>query len=134
MKRFLTILIAALISPALAFASPVGLWSRTGDGGESHVRITQDAATFTGTIEWMENPRNDTENPDPALRDRPLVGVDIFVSTEELSPTKWRGQLYNPEDGNTYSGTLEELNATTLELEGCVFIVLCRQDTWTRLE
>lgn len=134
MKRFFTFLIAALLAPAFALASPLGLWSRTGDNGESHIRITQDGPTFIGTIEWMENPRKDTENPDPAKRDRDLVGVDIFISTEEISPTKWRGQLYNPEDGNTYSGTLEELNATTLELEGCVFIVLCRQDTWTRLE
>lgn len=134
MKRFLTLLIAVLLAPAFALASPIGLWSRTGDGGESHIRITQDGPTFIGTIEWMENPRNDTRNPDESLRDRPLVGVDIFISTEEVSPTKWAGELYNPEDGRTYSGTLEELNATTLELEGCVLLVFCRSDTWTRLE
>lgn len=123
-----------LASALAASASPVGLWSRTGENGESHIRIALQGSIYTGTIDWMENPRNDTENPDTALQGRPLVGVQIFTSTEEISPTKWEGMLYNPEDGRTYNGSLEQTSANTLELEGCVLVVFCRSDTWTRLE
>ena len=88
---------------------------------------------YSGTIEWMENPRNDTQNPNPDLRDRPLVGIQIFNDMEQLNPIKWGGSLYNPEDGRTYAGTLTIIDENTLELEGCAFIIFCQSDTWTRV-
>ena len=133
MKRFVIAVLAFLFAPALALADPSGLWSRSNEQGESHIRVAAAGDVYTGTIEWMENPRNDTENPDPALQDRPLVGVQIFNDMEQLNPTKWGGSLYNPEDGRTYSGTLTIIDENTLELEGCAFIIFCRSDTWTRV-
>ena len=134
MKCFAATLFAALLSPALAFADPAGLWTRTNAAGETHIRIEAVNSLYTGTIEWMENPRNDIYNFDPGLRDRPLVGLQIFVDMIETSPTTWEGSLYNPEDGHTYAGTVTEVDATTLELEGCANIILCQSDTWTRVE
>ena len=133
MKRFIAATLALAFTPAVAFAEPAGLWTRTNDTGETHIRIAAEGDLYTGTIEWMEHPRNDTENPNPDLQDRPLVGVQIFGDMAQTSPTTWEGSLYNPEDGNTYSGTLTEVSATTLELEGCAFIILCQSDTWTRV-
>ena len=135
MKRFFIAVLAFVLAPALALAAdPSGLWSRTNDAGETHIRIAPSGSVFTGTIEWMENPRNDTENPDPALQDRPLVGVQIFNDMAQVSDVKWEGSLYNPEDGNTYEGSLTVIDANTLELEGCVRIIIfpiCDSDTWT---
>lgn len=133
MKLLSMAIMAALVAPTLAFADPSGLWSRTNDAGETHIRIAPAGMDYTGTIEWMENPRNDIHNPNPDLRDRPLVGVQIFEDMTQTGADLWEGSLYNPEDGNTYSGTLEIIDANTLELQGCVFIILCQSDTWTRV-
>lgn len=136
MKRFLIAFVALIVSVSFALANPSGLWSRSNDQGETHIRIAPDGELYTGTIEWMENPRNDTENPDDDLKDRPLVGVQIFNDMEQVSNTKWEGSLYNPEDGKTYEGSLEIEDANTLELEGCVVIIIfpiCQSDTWTRV-
>ena len=135
MKRFASLLIALILAPTLALASPVGLWSRTGPNGETKIEIEQDGVNYTGTIAWMENPRNDTNNPDPALQDRPLVGVQLFNDMTQINENRWEGSLYNPEDGNTYEGSVTVLGPDTLELEGCVTIIIfpiCQSDTWTR--
>jgi uncharacterized protein (DUF2147 family) len=44
---------------------------------------------------------------------------------------KWSGQVYNAEDGKTYSGNLTLANANTIKLQGCV-MVICKTKTWTR--
>lgn len=135
MKKLLAALLFVLLVPAFALAqtAPEGLWSRTNDQGETHIKIEPAGTKFTGTIDWMENPRNDTQNPNPDLRNRPLVGVQIFEDMTQVSGTKWEGSLYNPEDGNTYSGSLEVINQDELKLQGCVFIIFCQSDTWTRV-
>jgi uncharacterized protein (DUF2147 family) len=79
-------------------------------------------------------PKTDDRNPDPRLRGRPLVGVQIVV---RMAPTgqrgRWAGQVYNPEDGGLYPATLTLLGARALRLEGCIIRdVLCLGQTWTR--
>ena len=136
MKRFIAATLALMLTPTFALADPVGLWTRTNETGETHIRVAQEGEVYTGTIEWMEVPRNDIYNPNPDLRDRPLVGVQIFGDMVETSPTTWEGSLYNPEDGNTYDGTVTEIDENTLELEGCVTIIIipiCDSDTWARV-
>lgn len=133
MKRFAIAVLALAFTPALAMANPSGVWSRSNEAGETKIEIEEcNNQQYCGTIVWMENPRNDTENPDPNLQGRPLVGVQIFNDMEQVNTNKWEGSLYNPEDGNTYNGSLTQLDNNTLELEGCAFIVFCQSDTWTR--
>jgi uncharacterized protein (DUF2147 family) len=43
------------------------------------------------------------------------------------------GQVYNAEDGKTYSGKITPLGANQLKLRGCVFFPLCKTQTWTRV-
>lgn len=136
MKLFTLAVAAALLVPSISFADPSGLWSRTNENGETHIRIAPAGPIYTGTIEWMENPRNDEFNPVVELQDRPLVGIQIFEDMTQVSDVKWEGSLYNPEDGNTYDGSLTVVDANTLELEGCVTIIIfpiCDSDTWTRV-
>lgn len=74
--------------------------------------------------------RRDANNPDPALRDRPLAGIviaDRFTKVDRgnardsgSTTLKWRGRLYNTLDGVTYAGTMNLLNKDTITLVGCV--------------
>jgi uncharacterized protein (DUF2147 family) len=46
---------------------------------------------------------------------------------------KWSGQVYNAEDGKTYSGSLTLQDANTIKLEGCILGgLVCKAATWTR--
>ena len=133
MKKLTAFFVALMVLPTFAMAEPTGFWSRSNAAGETKIEIEPcNNQQYCGTIVWMENPRNDTENPDPNLRDRPLVGVQIFNDMAQVNANKWEGSLYNPEDGNTYSGSLTQVCPDTLELEGCAFIIFCQSDTWTR--
>ncbi len=49
-------------------------------------------------------------------------------------PTEWTGgEIYNAEDGKTYSATLTLNVNDTLNVRGCVFVPLCKTQTWTRV-
>jgi uncharacterized protein (DUF2147 family) len=46
---------------------------------------------------------------------------------------KWAGEVYNVEDGKTYSGSITMESATALKLQGCVLGgLICKGQTWTR--
>lgn len=124
------VLLVIFYREAMAQSNVSALWSRTNENGESHIRITEQNGAFVGTIEWMENPRKDVNNPDANLRERSLIGIRIFSDMVQDKVNTYKGTLYNPEDGKTYSGTLTIKNAQTLELRGCVIWPLCKTDTW----
>jgi hypothetical protein len=45
----------------------------------------------------------------------------------DTTADKWKGQVYNAEDGKTYSGSITLVNATTLNLQGCALGGLIRR-------
>lgn len=76
----------------------------------------------------------DERNKDPVLRSRPMLGLQILVLRQGSEPTIYDGEVYNPEDGNTYSGYMEMLGPDLVRLNGCVlFNVICRGEDWVRV-
>jgi uncharacterized protein (DUF2147 family) len=48
-------------------------------------------------------------------------------------PNKWSGQVYNPEDGKTYTGNIAMASPDTIKVQGCIMGgVICKTNTWTR--
>jgi uncharacterized protein (DUF2147 family) len=81
-----------------------------------------DPATFT-----------DIRNKDPELRGRPMLGLQILTLLPSTKPNIYDGDIYNPEDGNTYSGYVEMTGPDVARLNGCVlFNVVCRGEDWVR--
>jgi len=74
-------------------------------------------------------PNNDAYNDNPALRDRPILGIRILQNLR-WEDGAWRGRVYNPEDGGTYRAVVRPGRGGTLEVEGCVSL-FCRGVTWT---
>ena len=82
-----------------------------------------DPATFT-----------DVRNKDPLLRDRPMQGLQILTLYPSTKPNIYDGEIYNPQDGNTYSGYVEMKSQDLATLNGCVmFNVLCKGEDWVRV-
>jgi len=74
----------------------------------------------------------DANNKDPAMRSRPIQGMQILL----LKPTSnfyfYDGQIYNPQDGNVYGGSVEVKGPETMLLKGCALYVICQEQLWTR--
>lgn len=72
-------------------------------------------------------------NKDPALRDRPILGLELLTLTRQKGDAIFEGTVYNPQDGETYDGFVEITGPDTVELNGCVFFNrICRGEEWTR--
>lgn len=63
-------------------------------------------------------PRLDDNNPNPGLRNRPVVGLQIINGMKPTGPNSWKGKLYNSDDGHTYTA-YAKLNGSALEVQGC---------------
>jgi uncharacterized protein (DUF2147 family) len=130
----------ALLGVERAFADPVGTWLT--ENGRSRVRIAACGAGLCGTVIWLKDPEDpetgkpklDTKNADASKRTRPLVGVAILLGAKPAGPNKWVGQVYNAEDGKTYDGTLTEVSANEVRLQGCALGgLVCKSQSWMRV-
>lgn len=87
-------------------------------------------------IEWIapDEPHIDTKNPDPGLHGRSLIGVQFFSGFEQEQSGAWTGgELYNPRDGQKYTGSIEQIGPNRLELKGCALFIFCRTQIWHRV-
>lgn len=77
--------------------------------------------------------RADVNNPNPSLRKRPLCGLQIGTHFHLANSNRAEdGQLYDPESGKTYSGSMTQ-RGDKLMLRGYIGIPLFgRTEVWTR--
>ena len=79
------------------------------------------------------NAITDVMNKDPAMRERPMLGLQILTLKATTNPWHFTGDIYNPQDGNTYSGEISVKDADSIVLKGCALYVLCQEQVWTRV-
>ena len=135
MKRLFALAAMLALAPGFAFAadpSPVGDWLVK--DGYGIIRIDNCAGKMWGIVAWEKSAGIDKENPDPAKRARPTLGVPIVIGMAPTKPNRWEGEIYNTENGKLYSGSISMADENTLQLEGCLFPnFLCGGQTWTRV-
>ncbi|MGJ3230349.1 MAG: DUF2147 domain-containing protein [Oceanicaulis sp.] len=125
-----------------AAESPLtGLWATSEEGGRVRIDACEDApAALCGelvdaAVLQAEPDRRDINNPDDALRERPLRGVHVIDGFERGEDGEWTpGVLYDPEEGrNIRRGYIKLIGEDRLEVRGCVAFI-CRTQVWTRVE
>lgn len=57
---------------------------------------------------------------------------EILRNAAKNGVNSWKGDLFNPEDGKTYGGSVTYDSTTKLTLTGCLMGFLCQSETWTR--
>jgi uncharacterized protein (DUF2147 family) len=115
-----------------AAAEPTGEWLVKNQ--EARVRIEECANGLWGFLSWTREPNVDSNNPDPAKRSRPIVGVPIVRNLKPAGPNKWQGEAYNVANGKTYSVSISLLSDNELSIQGCVLGgLLCGGENWTRV-
>jgi len=137
-KLVATLLIAGLSqSHADALPAVDGVWL-SGDG-DGWIEISATPSGLSGVIAGSPNasedrPDMDEKNPDPALRDRPLVGLNLFAGFEYDGDRRWKGgTIYDPNSGKTYRCIVTVVDVDTLKVRGYVGVpLLGRTEVWTR--
>lgn len=144
-----TVLLILIVAGTATFTTPdalasdvVGEWATPGYSARVDVRPCQGAPEkLCGAITWLwesvdphGKPLADAKHPDASRRGQPLVGLEMLSGFKPGSVVgTWvDGQIYNPEDGRTYSSKMKLRSPDVLEVEGCV-LILCAKQVWRRV-
>ncbi len=135
-----TFCVTALLTAATAFgAGPsdiLGSW--TTDGGDSRLEFFKCGEKICGKIVWLKQPnyidkkdgpvgktKVDRKNPDPALRNRPILGLQVMKGLTAKGDKRWEnGTCYDPETGKSYKCKMQLVSPHRLELRGYIGISL----------
>jgi uncharacterized protein (DUF2147 family) len=129
------VLAIAVGAPAAANAAAedaAGTWKDTETGGICSI-YTCDGGICVKVVTPSKGREKDDNNPDPALKGRSMAGVVIMTGATKDGSDRWKGKLYNSEDGSTYTGYVIVTNKDEVKLEGCVLGgIICKSRIWRR--
>jgi uncharacterized protein (DUF2147 family) len=133
----LTAFLRASPASAQADAEVTGVWLT--QAGDARVRVSKCGGGICGVIVWLRQPIDpatgkpaiDDKNPNPALARRPMIGLPLFTGMRPAGPNKWSGQIYDADDGRSYSSSVSVAGRDSLRVEGCVG-AFCGGETWSR--
>ncbi|WP_461103779.1 DUF2147 domain-containing protein [Spirosoma koreense] len=144
-------ILSLLVCLTLAAAAPraddpdalLGKWLSSKK--RNQVQIYKQGNKYYGKLVWMlepndpvtRKPKVDVANPDEKLRMRPLMQMILLSDLVYKGNNVWGdGQIYNPEDGKTYSCDITLKDPNTMDLHGYVMGIsfLGRTRSWTRVK
>lgn len=118
--RFAALLPLILTAMPAEAADPTGTWLRPSTG--THIQIFSCGGSLCGRIAAVKE----------ATR-QATVGRIVISGAQRVSDNNWEGDLFNTDDGATYSGHFSLTGSGTLRLQGCA-LALCKVETWTRVK
>ena len=111
------------------------------DNGKVTVKVSECNGNLCGTIVALKKPLDDEgrpkldkENPNPSLRKRRVIGLTILNNMKPNGDNKWKGTIYNPDDGYTYSSRMQLKSADRMKVEGCVAGIFCKSMHFKRIK
>ncbi len=135
------LLFIALLSPSARSAAEngaVGVWLT--QAGDARVQVSHCGGKLCGKVVWLKEPIDkatgkpqvDDKNRNPALRNRPIMGLQLFIDMTPTAANAWAGRIYNADDGQSYDSTIALAGPSRLDVRGCVG-PLCGSEAWTRV-
>ena len=133
---FAIVLLTATTAFGAGLSDILGSW-RT-DGGDSLLELFRCGEKICGKIVWLKEPnyidsndgpvgrtKVDRKNPDPALRNRPILGLQVMNGLTAKGDNRWgNGNCYDPETGKSYKCKMRLASPDRLELRGYIGISL----------
>jgi uncharacterized protein (DUF2147 family) len=129
MKKIIYFCIALLMLSTLVDAKPdqssgdniIGIyWSPKKD---AKIEIYKKDGKYFGKTIWTETNKKDLKNPKETLRQRDLLGIDLFTNFVFDEGSYEHGKIYDPESGKTYDCKITP-NGKTLKVRGFIGISL----------
>ena len=116
-------MIFMLVPLCAAFAQDViGKWKL--ENGSAIVEVYQEGNVFNGKIVWLQNPTEadggpaiDDLNPDPKLRSRQLIGLNMLSGLKKDGGEYTGGTIYDPGNGKTYNCSMK-VEGNVLKVRG----------------
>jgi uncharacterized protein (DUF2147 family) len=144
------ILLAAVTFPLALIAGGrddiLGSWYNAEK--DAQIEIVRCGEKYCGYVVWLKEPnypegsrdgaagtpRLDSNNPEPALRTAPVLGLQIVRDFSYARENSWTGgRVYDPKNGKSYQGKMTLVSPNRLNLRGYVGIPLFGRTTnWTR--
>lgn len=141
MKKTLSVITFLLVS-AFSFAQDItqGTWFNEEKTGK--IQFFKQGDKINGKIVWIKEPnengkpRMDKENPDVKLRTRPLVGLTNLKNFKASGKGTWDdGEVYDPNNGKTYSCKMKLVSPTQLDIRGYIGIsIIGRTSKFTKAD
>ena len=102
-----------LMPVAAAFAQDVvGKWKL--EDGTAIVEVYKSGDAYNGKIIWLEKPTEadgspaiDNLNPDPQLRTRQVLGLNMLSGLKKVGDEYTGGKIYDPGNGKTYNCSMK---------------------------
>jgi uncharacterized protein (DUF2147 family) len=123
LRLFALMVAVSIPMPAFAAAPVNGNWYS--DNKDSIVTIGQCGPVVCGKISKIiaptkdGKPARDENNPNPALRNRPVLGLELLSGFKDAGK-EWVGVIYDPRAGKSYKSKLVRLVNGNLQVKGCV--------------
>ena len=133
--RFVFVFLLCFAFPGLAQAADQITGDWVSQDGKGVVTIAPCGKALCGHITRLtekaktEGPTTDSNNPEPALRSRSLVGVKVLFDFTAQSDGRWQGKIYYPFQGRTYRAYISRDSERSLKVQGC-WLVICRTVKW----
>ncbi|KAB0663788.1 DUF2147 domain-containing protein [Oryzomonas japonica] len=133
-------LVTVLLTATTAFGTGqsdiLGTWKT--DGGDSLLEFFKCGDKICGKIVWLKAPsyidrkdgpvgtiKVDRKNPNPALRTRPVLGLEVMKGLTPKGANRWgNGACYDPETGKSYKCKMYLKSPKRMELRGYIGISL----------
>jgi uncharacterized protein (DUF2147 family) len=138
--KIILVIVVCLI-PFLAKATGpddiLGVWFT--ENSEAKIQVYKSGNEYFGKIIWLKEPldkygkpKRDINNPDPARRNDPAIGILVFRKMK-YQDGKWKGRAYGPKRGKEAGCTLKLKDWNTLS--GSVsYGLFSGSQTWKRAE
>jgi uncharacterized protein (DUF2147 family) len=133
-KNGLVLAAVTLLAAPIQAAAPVtGRWIT--QSKDAVVDIHQCGTTICGKVaKFLVTPPDgagakDSNNPNKALRDRTILGMNILTGFKEAG-NEWKGHIYDPKSGKTYRSVVYKGKSGHLVVKGCIG-PFCQAQTWT---
>ena len=113
MNKIFISMILMLAPLASAFAQDVvGKWKL--EDGTAIVEVYQQGDVYNGKIVWLQTPTEadgsptvDDKNPDPKLRTRQVLGLNMLSNLKKGNGEYSGGSIYDPGNGKTYNCSMK---------------------------
>ena len=151
MKKIVILIVVCMLLPVVSAGAAgaddiLGVWYN--QEKDARIEIFKCGEKYCGKIVWLKEPnypagskegapgtpKVDNNNPAPALRTRPVMGLQIVHDFVFVGDSLWKnGTVYDPKNGKTYSGKITLVSPGQLNLRGFIGISLIgRTAVWTR--
>ncbi|MDD2582300.1 MAG: DUF2147 domain-containing protein [Desulfuromonadaceae bacterium] len=138
--KVLTFLAIVLLTATSAFSAGqsdlLGSWKT--EGGDSLLEFYRCGEKICGKVVWLKQPnyinskdgpvgktKVDRKNPNPALRNRPILGLQVMKGLTAKGGNRWEnGTCYDPETGKSYKCKMSLKTPDRLQLRGYIGISL----------